>query len=300
MLSRRTYRLRRFGARPFLNTGIVLWCALGEPAASQASAQPPTNEKPRRVSLSYFGDAVVRPGARLAYEGAMYVSGPHQLIILASIGGYSTAPGYALFIALGGGYRAASASGWFFDVQVAIGYNAINRPGVVENNADGIPVSLPPMVANHFMPLGMAGPGYDFYPLFKLPVSVFAHAGGYGLTGSGEPFSGGYLLDVGLAYRFGTGRASTAPLPVVAVPPAEAPSNLDSPLRPTPIPTLAPNPAIQTAPQIQPSPPIPPAQPETVAPRPSLFPPDSPTPPLDPNKPPEQPVVPALPPPPTL
>ncbi len=260
-------------------------------ASASAHAQVGA-EKPRRVSLSYFGESVVHPGARLAYEGTALVSGVNQLYMAGSIGGYSASPGYSLFIFLGGGYRLALPSGMFFDLHLGIGYNALNRPGMSQTTPDGGTVQSAPTVGNYFMPIGLGGLGFDFQPRMKVPVSIFARGGGYGLTGTGEPFQGSYVLDVGLAYQFGTGRPSPVPSPVPSPPPAEAPTNLDSQPDPNRVPlvvppegTPPPSPALPIAPSVQP-------------PGPTLFPPGSPiaTPPGATTTP--SPVVPALPPPP--
>jgi len=266
-------------------------CLIGRVSDGHAQGPAVQNEKPKRVSVSYFGDGVVRPGARVAYEGTLYSSGPHKLLMAASIGGHQTLPGYALFLAIGGGYRLALASGLFLDVQAAIGYKAVNKPGSVESLPDGGSVQMPPSVSNYFMPIGLAGVGFDLMPRLAVPVSVFVHGGGYGLTGNGEPFSGGYVLDAGLAYQFGTGRPSTVPLPVASPPPAEAPPDLDQ--QPSPSPVLSP------APAQPPAQPTKPQVPSELRP-PSLFPPESAGNPAGSGPPQETtPTVPPLPPPPT-
>ncbi|MBL8635935.1 MAG: hypothetical protein JNM40_22095 [Myxococcales bacterium] len=225
-----------------------------------ARAQTGPQEKPRRVALSYFGESAVRPGARLSYEGTAWTRGVSQFVFGASIGGYSASPGYSLFIFLSGGYRLALPTGLFFDLQIGIGYNALNRPGAAQNAADGTIVQTAPTVGNYFMPLGLGGLGFDFQPRLKVPVSLFARAGGYGLTGQGEPFTGSYLLDVGVAYQFGTSKPATVVSPVPSPPPAEAPANLDGPGDPNRVPLIIPPEPTLQAPGSSVSPPaLPPA-----------------------------------------
>ena len=252
--------------------GFVLGCS------GLARAQTVGDEKPRRVSLSYFGESAVQPGARLAYEGTPWARGVNQLLMGASIGGYSAAPGYGLFIFLEGGYRLALPTGLFFDLHVGIGYNAINRPAASVVTADGGTVEMAPTVGNYFMPIGMGGLGFDFQPRMKAPISLFVRGGGYGLAGQGEPFKGSYLLDAGLAYQFGTGKPPTVVSPVASPPPAEAPANLDGPGDPNRVPLIIP-----------PSSPIAPTVPTSTLP-----------PPLPPGTEGLAPAVPALPPPPAV
>ena len=252
--------------------GFVLGCS------GLARAQTVGDEKPRRVSLSYFGESAVQPGARLAYEGTPWARGVNQLLMGASIGGYSAAPGYGLFIFLEGGYRLALPTGLFFDLHVGIGYNAINRPATSVVTADGGTIEMAPTVGNYFMPIGMGGLGFDFQPRMKAPISLFVRGGGYGLAGQGEPFKGSYLLDAGLAYQFGTGKPPTVVSPVASPPPAEAPANLDGPGDPNRVPLIIP-----------PSSPIAPTVPTSTLP-----------PPLPPGTEGLAPAVPALPPPPAV
>ena len=171
-----------------------------------------------------------------------------------------------------------------------------------QTTPDGGTVQSAPTVGNYFMPLGLGGLGFDFQTRLKVPVALFARAGGYGLTGTGEPFQGSYLLDVGLSYQFGTGKPTPIQSPVPALPPAEAPANLESQQDPNRIPLVIP-PDGQPPVSPYPGPMTPPAPMEraapiapTAAPAPSLFPPSAPGTPGTPSVPP--PSVPALPPPP--
>ena len=259
-------------------------------SAGLVRAQSLGDEKPRRVSLSYFGESAVHPGARLAYEGTPWARGVNQLLMGASIGGYSASPGYGLFIFLEGGYRLALPTGLFFDLHVGIGYNAINRPATSVVTSDGGTIEMAPTVGNYFMPLGMGGFGFDFQPRMKVPISLFVRGGGYGLAGQGEPFKGSYLLDAGLAYQFGTGKPATVVSPVASPPPAEAPANLDGPGDPNRVPLIIP-PASPIAPTVPTStlpPPLPPGG-EGLSPGDRSV-----------SQPPLSPAVPALPPPPAV
>lgn len=240
--------------------GLLLRCG------GFARAQSISDEKPRRVSLSYFGEAAVHPGARLSYEGTPWVSRSHQLLLGASIGGYYADPSYSLFLFLSGGYRLALPVGLFFDLHVGIGYNALTTPGSSQPTQDGGTVLTAPTVGNYFMPIGMGGLGFDFQRRLKVPISLFVRGGGYGLTGQGEPFRGSYLLDAGIAYQFGTGKPATVVSPVASPPPAEAPANLDGPGDPNRVPLIIPAtpdgaPPPTQLPVLPPPPPLPPAPP---------------------------------------
>jgi len=290
----------RLGGHNLAQLAFGLVCVLS--TGTSAHAQSSATEKPRRVSLSYFGESAVNPGVRLAYDGTAYVSGANQLFMTASIGGYSTSPGYALFIFLGGGYRLALSSGLFLDLQIGIGYNALNRPGMNQMTADGGVVQSAPTVGNYFMPIGLGGLGFDFQPRMKVPVALFARGGGYGLTGTGEPFQGSYLLDVGLAYQFGTGKPTPVQSPVPSPPPAEAPANLESQPDPNRVPLVIPPDGQPPVPPLvgpngptMPAGPIAPIAPAAPPAAPSLFPPGSPSAAPGMTQPP---TVPALPPPP--
>lgn len=282
--------------RPAIGAAL-LGLVLSSAGLARAQSMAVADEKPRRVSLSYFGEAAIHPGLRLAYEGTPWARGTNQLLMGASIGGYSLAPGYSLFIFLEVGYRLALRSGFFLDLHLGVGYNALNRPGSDQPTADGGTIQTAPTVGNYFMPVGLAGVGYDFQPRLKIPFSLFVRGGGYGLTGQGEPFAGNYLLDAGLAYQFGTTKPAPPVSPVPSPPPAEAPANLESQRDPNRVPLIIP-------PEGQP--PMPPGQPlggqplqaqpvESPPPLgapPSLYPPGSGPAPL--------PAVPSLPPPPTV
>ncbi|MFO0619899.1 MAG: hypothetical protein U0745_00795 [Polyangia bacterium] len=235
-----TPRLGRSLSFPFPVAALLVSQAMTFGFGSARAQTAASEDKPRRVALSYFGESAVRPGARLSYEGTAWARGVSQFLFGASIGGYSASPGYSLFIFLSGGYRVALPTGLFFDLHLGIGYNALNRPGSMQTTVDGGIVQTAPTVGNYFMPLGLGGLGFDFQPRLKVPVSVFARAGGYGLTGQGEPFQGSYLLDVGVAYQFGTGKPATVVSPVASPPPAEAPANLDGPGDPNRVPLVIP------------------------------------------------------------
>lgn len=233
---------------------------LGAPAPpplAAVSTEEPV--KPRRVTLSYFGDKIQHPGGRVGYEAAMWFRPPHELLLGATIGGYYDPAGWGLFIFGEGGYRITLSFGLFFDVRVGLGYNAVTRPGMVYSNFEGAEMVGPPIVSNYLMPLGFGGLGYDFYRVARVPISLFARAGIFGQYASNEPFLGSYALDAGIAYQFGTGKPRRPELPVPEVPVAEAPPDLDS--RAQPVAPVAPSgttpPAAPTGPA-EPAPPPPP------------------------------------------
>lgn len=238
---------------------------LGPPAAPPLAAVS-TDEpvKPRRVTLSYFGDKIQHPGGRVGYEAAMWFRPPHELLLGATIGGYYDPAGWGLFIFGEGGYRITLSFGLFFDVRVGLGYNAVTRPGMVYSNFEGAEMVGPPIVSNYLMPLGFGGLGYDFYRVARVPISLFARAGIFGQYASNEPFLGSYALDAGIAYQFGTGKPRRPELPVPEVPLAEAPPDLDSRSQPV----VPPSPTTSTAPAAPtgPAEPAPPATAPTPAP----------------------------------
>ncbi|MFO0576527.1 MAG: hypothetical protein U1A78_21185 [Polyangia bacterium] len=228
--------------------------------------------KPRRVTLSYFGDKIQHPGGRVGYEAAMWFRPPHELLLGATIGGYYDPAGWGLFIFGEGGYRITLSFGLFFDVRVGLGYNAVTRPGMVYSNFEGAEMVGPPIVSNYLMPLGFGGLGYDFYRAARVPISLFARAGLFGQYASNEPFLGSYALDAGIAYQFGTGKPRRPELPVPEVPVAEAPADLDS--RTQPVTPSATTPPTTTT---GPAEPAPPATPTT--PPPASLAPPAPSPP---------------------
>lgn len=262
-------------ARARIGTALAVSLAVslfGGPVRDASAQEEPV--KPRRVTLAYFGEQVKNPGARIGYEAAMWFRPPHELVLGATIGGYYDPAGWGLFIFGEGGYRITLPFGLFFDVRVGLGYDAVTRPGMPYENSEGMLVPGPPQVSNYLMPLALGGLGFDFLRPTGVPISLFARAGGFGKYGSGEPFTGSYALDAGIAYQFGTGKPRRIELPVPPVPMAEAPPDLDS--RP------APGPA-EPAP---PSPPPPSPSPSTTAPPPSPPVPSGPAEPVPPSAPP--------------
>lgn len=244
------------------------------PSAPVAASRPDEPVKPRRVTLSYFGDKIQSPGGRIGYEAAMWFRPPHELVLGATIGGYYDPAGWGLFIFGEGGYRITLPFGLFFDVRIGLGYNAVTRPGMAFTNFEGAEMIGPPVVSNYLMPLAFGGLGYDFLRPARVPLSLFARAGVFGQYASNEPFLGSYALDVGIAYQFGTGKPRRPELPVPEVPMAEAPPDLDSRPQPQPAAPVAPvapgGPVAPTGPAepAPPSPPGPPAAPLAPAPPP--------------------------------
>lgn len=219
----RSRRLRTVGAA--VTTSLLIASA----GPLRAQEEP---VKPRRISLMYFAPRVTNPGARLSYEAAMLFRQPHELLLGATVGGYYDPAGWGFFIFGEGGYRLTLRFGLFFDLRVGIGYNAITKAGpplmMGETTVPG-----PSVVSNNLMPLGSGGLGFDFLPATRVPVSLFARAGGFGLYESNQPFTGTWFFESGLAYQLGTGKPRRIELPVPSPPMAEAPPDLDT--RPAPV-----------------------------------------------------------------
>lgn len=249
-------RLRSAARSRWLRTfgpAVVMTLLVSSAAPLRAQEEP---VKPRRISLMYFAPQVTNPGARLNYEAAFLFRQPHELLLGASIGGYYDPAGWGFFIFGEGGYRLTLRFGLFFDLRVGIGYNAITKAGpslmMGETTIPG-----PTVVSNNLMPLGSGGLGFDFLPATRVPVSLFARAGGFGLYESNQPFTGTWFFESGLAYQLGTGKPRRIELPVPSPPMAEAPPDLDT--RPAPVEPVPPAPGATPAP----------AAPGTPAPTPS-------------------------------
>lgn len=193
--------------------------------------QPASANKPRRVAVAYLGDSVVRPGARISYEGTFFERGAHSLVAAAHVGGHGgpASDGYSVLIYFDGGYRYSTRFGLFFDLRAGLGYANATQPMGPRVQADGSSVITPETTANYLAPIGTAGLGFDLLAKTQVPLSLFVLGGAIGRYNAAEPFSGSPLLIAGLAYQFGTGGPSRAELPVPSVPPAEAPPLTDSP-----------------------------------------------------------------------
>jgi hypothetical protein len=268
-------------------------------AAGPSHAQ--SDQRARRIELSYFGESAKNPGARLGYEAAFYYRQPHELIGGAHVGGYSTPDqaAYSLFFYIEGGYRLNFAVGFFLEARIGLGYTNSTQKGSTQANSDGTSTLGVDVSSNYLMPIGLAGLGFNLMPKFKLPLSLFAQAGGMGRYNQGEPFSGGLVITSGIAYQLGTGRPSHAEPSVPSPPPAVAPPLESYDLPPGVVPQPVPaGPAEQAPPTSVPrpspslpnQPPPPPSEP--VVPQTEPF---VPPPPLPPHVEP-----PSLPPPPTV
>lgn len=248
-------RLRSAARSRWLRTvGPAVATSLLVASAARAQDEP---VKPRRISLMYFAPQATKPGARLNYEAAMLFRQPHELLIGATIGGYYDPAGWGFFIFGEGGYRLTLRFGLFFDLRVGIGYNAITKPGPPYMMGESL-VPGPTVVSNNLMPLGSGGLGFDFLPATRVPVSLFARAGGFGLYESSQPFTGTWFFESGLAYQLGTGKPRRIELPVPSPPMAEAPPDLDTravPVEPVPpAPGTTPAPVAPGAPTPSPAP----------------------------------------------
>jgi hypothetical protein len=242
---------------------------------SAADAQPVG--KPRRMTVAYFGDNVVNPGASVGYEAAFYQRRNHELFGGAHIGGYNSAepPHYGLLIYIEGGYRLNFSVGFFLEARFGLGYVNVNKASTIE--VDGAVAPGPNVSINYLAPLGLGGLGYDFLRKTRVPISLFADVGGMGRYTQAEPFSGGLIFTTGLAYQFGTGRPRPADTAVGPTPFPVAPTNLDTGA-PPPGPIAPPDP---NAPNVPPGPNAPgPAEP---MPPPGPEPPQLPPPPTVPG-----------------
>lgn len=251
----RKRRIEQAGAPP--HGGIRAMVLLGVLIPAAAAAQDP-DPKPQRATLAYFGERVTQPGVRIGYEGAALYRSPHELLLAGNLGGFAVASGYALMVLFEGGYRVTAPFGGFLDLRPGIGYTAAwIDSGTVTN------------VSNYLTLSALGGIGFDFYRRLRAPVSLMARSGIIWRSGTGPVEGLSYVLDIGIAYQFGTGRPKPPILPVALPPPAEAPANLDDPLvpiapttegPPLPPPPLAPVPQEAppaVAPALAPTPPSP-------------------------------------------
>lgn len=237
--------------------------SLGALSVTTATAQAQEAEpKPQRASLAYFGERIIQPGLRIGYEGAALFRQPHELVLAGNIAGFGVPSGYALTALFEVGYRVTAPFGGFLDLRPGIGYTAawIDTGGLTQ-------------VSNYFTLSGLGGLGYDFYRLRRVPISLMARSGVFWRAGTGPVEGVSYVLDVGIAYQFGTGRPRPPSLPVTFPPPAEAPANLDDPTVPEGKPV---EPPPLPPPPLYPSPPAAPLAPLPAAPLAPL-PPPSPT-----------------------
>lgn len=209
--------------------------AAGPAAPASAPAARPAQDKPRRITLAYFGERVTGPGARIGYEGTAWARGVNQILVSGSFAGWALlGQSYSLMINLEAGYRATSSVGVFFDTRVGIGYAAVTRPGQVVVGEAG-PVKGPDNIANNLVPSVAIGLGYDLFKRTRAPLSFFAQAFGFGRYDTVSPFNVSYAVLFGLGYQLGTWKPRPADLPVDATPPAVAPESLGTgPAEPAP------------------------------------------------------------------
>ena len=221
--------------------------ALGLTAAT-AMAQE-AEPKPQRASLAYFGERIVQPGLRIGYEGAALFRQPHELLLSGNIAGFAVPSGYALTVLFEVGYRVTAPFGGFLDLRPGIGYTAawIDTSGLTQ-------------VSNYFTLSGLGGVGYNFYRRLRVPISLMARSGVFWRTGTGPVDGASYVLDIGIAYQFGTSRPKPPSLPVTFPPPAEAPPNLDDPTVPEGKPA---EPPPLPPPPLRPGPPAAPLAPQS-------------------------------------
>jgi hypothetical protein len=218
----------------------LVGCAAAALPVAASAQQASDDPRPQRASAAYFGERVVQPGGRVGYEVAALFRRPHELLMGGSFGGFALPGGYALMVLFEGGYRLTLPFGGFLDLRPGLGYTA----GWV-NGSTGL------QVGNYFTLSALGGIGYDFFRLLRVPLSIMGRSGVMWRAGSGPDAGVTYVLDVGLAYQFGTGKAKPVTLPVAMPPPAEAP-NLDDPSAPSQ--PLAPNPPETNAPNAPPPP----------------------------------------------
>lgn len=231
-------------------------------------------EKPRRVTLAYYGYNAIEPGARLGYEAVFFTRGIQELFIAGGIGFHSgPSVGYSVLTQLELGYRATAPFGLFFDGRLGIGYINWSRPAQTGSG------SLAGVVINEesntslLNPTALAGLGWDWQRTRRWGVSLFVLGGPSGRYDFAGTFAVGGVLLAGLGYHFGAMRESRAPMPVSAVPPAEAPTFPDDPGAQAPGRPLGPAEPVPFEPTTQPPVPVSPLAPTLPADVPQLPPP---------------------------
>lgn len=234
----------------------------------QSSAAHAQNQKPRRVTLAYYGHNLTEPGMRIGYEGVFFSRGVQELFMAGGLGFHSgPSVGYSVLTQLELGYRATAPFGLFFDARLSIGYVNWSRPATNGGGGLGGLVTREESNSSLLNPLALAGLGWDWQRTRRWGVSLFVlggPSGRYDFTGS---FSVGGVLLAGLGYQFGAMGPSRPSMPVSAVPPAEAPGfpqDADTGGQtPSPLPSNGPaEPApVEPVPAVAPSAPAVPASP---------------------------------------